>query len=132
MPGCNEIFHNILDFDLAIYNILDFDMGIFPSQRDGKFSSDERFNGTSPSVAKHVIIECKEYKVERKNLDSEMIKRIGNREWEEINQIENKGMKEILGLGDYGQKTTDNKEIFKYYLEKEKIDQQGTEKYLGK
>ena len=35
-----------------------------------------------------------------------MIK-IWNREWEEIKQSEDKGMKEILGLGDYGQKTTD-------------------------
>ena len=32
---------------------------------------------------------------------------IGNREWETIKQREDKGMKEILGLGDYGQKMTD-------------------------
>ena len=98
MLSCNEIFHNIPEFDLEI----------FPSKRDGEFSLAERFNGTSSS-----LIECQEYKEERKNFESEMIKRIGTREWEEIKQSEDKGMKEILGLGDYGQKTTD---ITKKYL----------------
>ena len=51
-------------------------------------------------------MECQEYKEERKNFESEII-RIGNRAWEEMKQSEDKGMKEILGLGDYGQKTTD-------------------------
>ena len=71
---------------------------------------DERFNGTFPSVAKHVL--SQEYKEERKNFESKMIKRIGNREWEEIKQSEDMGMKEILELG-----TTDRKQdIAKKYL----------------
>ena len=47
--------------------------------------------------------------------------RIGNREWEEIKQSEDKGMREILGLGDYGQKTTDitKKYLNTSYLERE-------------
>ena len=49
-------------------------------------------------------MECQEYKEDRKNFESEMTKRIGNREWEEIKQSEDKGMKEILGLGDSGQR----------------------------
>ena len=42
-----------------------------------------------------------------------MIRRIGNTEWEEIKQSVDQGMKEILGLGDYGQKITD---VTKKYL----------------
>ena len=42
-----------------------------------------------------------------------MIRRIGNREWEEIKKGRRKGYKEILELGDNGQKTTD---ITKKYL----------------
>ena len=33
---------------------------------------------------------------------SDNLIRIGNREWETIKQSEDKGMKEILGLGNYG------------------------------
>ena len=51
---------------------------------------------------------------------------IGNREWEAIKQSEDKGMKEILGLGDYGQKMTD---ITKKYLntiwKKRKLNKKG-------
>ena len=51
---------------------------------------------------------------------------IGNREWEAIKQSEDKGMKEILGLGDYGQKMTD---IIKEYLntiwKKRKLNKKG-------
>ena len=42
-----------------------------------------------------------------------MKRTIGDREWETIKQGEDKGMKEILGLGDYGWKMTD---ITKKYL----------------
>ena len=62
----------------------------------------------------HVLIECPEYKSERINFETEVKRIIGNREWETIKQREDKGMKEILGLGDYGQKMTD---ITKKYLD---------------
>ena len=87
---------------MGIYNILDF--GDIP-----KSKGTESFHRLSvstaplPAVAKHVLIECQEYKEERKNFELEMIKRIENKEWEEIKQSEDKGMKEILGLGDSGQ-----------------------------
>ena len=62
-------------------------------------------------TSEHVLIECPEYKKERKNFESEMIRRIGKRKWEEIKQSEDKGMKEILGLGDYGQKNKNKKKL---------------------
>ena len=75
---------------------------------------------------KHVLIECPEYKRERTNFETEVIRTIGNREWEAIKQSEDKGMKEILGLGDYGQKMTD---ITKKYLntiwKKRKLNNKG-------
>ena len=55
----------------------------------------------------HVLIECPEYKKERTDFETEVIRSIGNREWEAIKQSEDKRMKEILGLGDYGRKMTD-------------------------
>ena len=36
---------------------------------------------------KHALIECQEYKEERKNFESEIIRKMGNREWEEINRV---------------------------------------------
>ena len=49
-----------------------------------------------------------------------------DREWEAIKQSEDKGMKEILGLEDYGQKMTD---ITKEYLNtiwiKRKLNKKG-------
>ena len=42
--------------------------------KETEFLSAEHFNGTSSSVAKHVLKECQEYKEERKNFESEMIK----------------------------------------------------------
>ena len=61
----------------------------------------------------HVLIECPEYKSERLNFETEVKRTIGDREWETIKQGEDKGMKEILGLGDCGRKMTD---ITKKYL----------------
>ena len=51
-----------------------------------------------------------------------------DREWESIKQSEDKGMKEIFGLEDYGQKMTDITKEYQYYRDKEKIEQKGTEK----
>ena len=77
----------------------------------------------------HVLIECPEYRSERLNFETEVKRTIGDREWETIKQWEDKGMKEILGLGDYGRKMAD---ITKKYLvtiwKKEEIEQKGTEK----
>ena len=72
-------------------------------------------------------------KILLEHVSMHMIKRKCNmymedREWEAIKQSEDKGMKEILGLEDYGQKMTD---ITKEYLNTiwiEKIEQKGTEK----
>ena len=55
----------------------------------------------------HVLTECPEYKSESISFETEVVRSIGTREWEAIKQSEDKGMKEILGLGDYGQKMTD-------------------------
>ena len=73
-----------------------------------------------------MLIECPEYKKERTNFETEVIRSVGNREWEEIKQSEDKEMKEILGLWDYGQKMTD---ITKKYLntiwKKRKLNNKG-------
>ena len=77
----------------------------------------------------HVLIECPEYKNERLNFETEVKRSIGEREWEIIKQGEDKGMKEILGLGDGGHKMTDiTKEIPSRDLEKEETESEGTEK----
>ena len=60
-----------------------------------------------------VLIECPEYKNERLNFETEVKRTIGEREREIIKQGEDKGMKEILGLGDGGHKMTD---VTKKYL----------------
>ena len=74
----------------------------------------------------HVLIECPEYKSERLNFETEVKRTIGDREWETIKQGEDKGMEEILGLGDYGRKMTD---IAKKYLatiwKKRKLNKKG-------
>ena len=74
----------------------------------------------------HVLIECPEYKNERLNFETEVKRSIREREWEIIKQGEDKGMKEILGLGDGGHKMTD---ITKKYLaaiwRKRKLNQKG-------
>ena len=74
----------------------------------------------------HVLIECPEYKSERLNFETEVKRTIGDREWETIKQGEDKGMKEILGLGDYGRKMMD---ITKKYLatiwKKRKLNKKG-------
>ena len=76
----------------------------------------------------HVLIECPEYKSERLNFETEVKRTIGDREWETIKQGEDKGMKEILGLGDCGRKMTD---ITKKYLatiwRKRKLNKKGQE-----
>ena len=61
----------------------------------------------------HLLVECPEYEEDRKRFESEMITKIGNREWEETKQSEDKGITEILGLGKYGKKVTD---VTKKYL----------------
>ena len=51
---------------------------------------------------------------------------IRNREWEAIKQREDKGMKEILGLGDYGQKMTDiTKKCLDTIWKKRKLNKKG-------
>ena len=75
----------------------------------------------------------KKKKILLEHISMHMIKRKCNmymedREWEAIKQSDDKGMKEILGLEDYGQKMTD---ITKEYLNTiciEKMEQKGTEK----
>ena len=61
-----------------------------------------------------------------------MKRTIGEREWEIIKQGEDKGMKEILGLGDGGQKMTD---ITKKYLaaiwRKRKRNKKGQKNYTA-
>ena len=80
----------------------------------------------------HVLIECPEYKNERLNFETEVKRSIGEREWEIIKQGEDKGMKEILGLGDGGQKMTD---ITKKYLaaiwRKRNLNQKGQKNYTA-
>ena len=61
-----------------------------------------------------------------------MKRSIGEREWEIIKQGEDKGMKEILGLGDGGHKMTD---ITKKYLaaiwRKRKLNHKGQKNYTA-
>ena len=45
-------------------------------------------NERNIETLEHVLIEYPEYKKERKYFEPEMIRRIGNREWEEIKQNE--------------------------------------------
>ena len=70
--------------------------------------------------------ESSKYKRERTNFETEVIRSVGNREWKAIKQNEDKIMKEILGLGDYGQKMMD---ITKTYLntiwKKRKLNNKG-------
>ena len=72
----------------------------------------------------HVLIEWPEYKSERINFETEVIRSIGNREWEAIKQSEDKGNERNIRIrGLWTENDGYNKEISKHYLEKEKIEQ---------
>ena len=74
----------------------------------------------------HILIECPEYKSERLNFETEVKRTIGDREWETIKQGEDKGMKEILGLGDCGRKMTDKtKKYLATIWRKRKLNKKG-------
>ena len=73
------------------------------------------------------MIECEEYKEERKELEKGIIKEIGKESWEREKQEEDKGIKTILGLKENVNVTTTTKKYLKEIWKKRNTKKTTTE-----